>query len=145
MSLKIDPATGYLPPGVHETTWSDVELLCGTNSHRQRLLRGLKQALLNLRKAGCKIVLLDGSFVSSKSLPNDYDGAWEPSGVDPDLIDEVLLTFDDGRAAMKGKYFGELFPATALAEAGVIYRDFFQKDRNGVPKGVLEIDLGSIV
>ena len=144
MELAIDPNTGYLPPGVYETTWSEVEILCGENSHRQRLLGGLRQALLNLRDAGCKKVLLDGSFVSAKALPNDYDGAWEPAGVDPDLIDEVLLTFDAGRAAMKGKYFGELFPATELANGRTIYRDFFQKDRNGVPKGVLEIDLGSI-
>ena len=93
MKLEIDPETGYLPPGVYPTTWSEVEQFCGDNSHRRRLLGGLKQALLNLRDAGCRNVLLDGSVVSSKVLPNDYDGAWEPNGVDPDCIDEVLLTF----------------------------------------------------
>ena len=144
MILEIDPVTGYLPPGVHNATWSEVVRLCGENSHRQRLLRGLREALLNLRYAGCAVVLLDGSFVSSKSLPSDYDGAWEPAGVNPDLVDEILLTFDNGRAAMKGKYFGELFPASAVATSGVLYRDFFQKDRNGTLKGVLLIDLGSI-
>lgn len=45
---------------------------------------------------------------------------------------------------MKSKYLGELFPASFLAAPGVLYRDFFMKDRNGVPKGVVNIDLGSL-
>ena len=85
-----------------------------------------------------------GSFISEKALPNDYDAAWETAGVDPYRLDPVLLDFSNGRAAMKAKYLGELFPASALAAAGVLYRDFFQRDRNGVPKGVLQIDLGSL-
>ena len=145
MELEIDPATGYLPPGVHRASWSDVVRLCGENGHREQLLRGLRAALINLRKAGCKEVLLDGSFVSSKALPNDYDGAWEPAGVDPNRLDQILLTFDNKREAMKRKYGGELFPASVHAAAGVLYRDFFQKDRDGNAKGVLLIDLGSVV
>jgi hypothetical protein len=88
--------------------------------------------------------LLDGSFVSEKDLPDDYDGAWDTRFVDPDLVDPVLLDFSNSRAAMKTKYFGELFPATAKAAPGVLYRDFFMKDRSGVPKGVVQIDLGSL-
>jgi hypothetical protein len=64
--------------------------------------------------------------------------------VDPNRLDPVLLDFSNGRAAMKAKYGGEFFPASAMAVAGVLYRDFFQRDRNGVPKGVLQIDLGSL-
>ena len=45
---------------------------------------------------------------------------------------------------MKSKYLGELFPATAAAAPGVLYRDFFMKDRSGVPKGVVNLDLGSL-
>ena len=45
---------------------------------------------------------------------------------------------------MKSKFMGELFPATAMAAPGVLFRDFFLKDRNGVPKGVVLIDLGSL-
>ena len=89
-------------------------------------------------------MLLDGSFVSQKELPGDYDGAWDIQGVDPYRLDPVLLDFTNGRAAMKSKYLGELFPATAAAAPGILYRDFFMKDRNGVPKGVVNIDLGSL-
>ncbi len=115
-----------------------------TNSHRARLAGGLLDALRNLAAAGCRFVLLDGSFVSTKPLPEDYDGAWDPLGVDPHRLDPVLLDFSNGRAAMKAKYGGELFPATAGAAPGVLYREFFMKDRNGVPKGVVQIDLGSL-
>ncbi len=144
MKIEIDPDTGYLPPGAHQVTWPEMVALCGQNGHRRRMIDGLRLALLNLKAAGCREVLLDGSFVSSKELPNDYDGAWEPAGVDPTLIDATLLTFNDGRRAMKAKYQGELFPASATAAAGVLYRDFFQSDRNGTAKGVLLIDLGSV-
>lgn len=139
-----DPTTGYLPPGEHNAPWSEVAPRFSCNGHRSRLIGGLLAALQNLAGAGCQSVLLDGSFVSQKELPGDYDGAWNTQGVDPYLLDPVLLDFTNGRAAMKSKYLGELFPASSLAAPGVIYRDFFMKDRNGVPKGVVNIDLGSL-
>jgi hypothetical protein len=77
-------------------------------------------------------------------LPEDYDGAWDMLGVDPTLLDPVLLNFSNSRAAMKAKYGGELFPAMGVAASGILYRDFFLKDRNGVPKGVVQIGLGSL-
>lgn len=133
-----DPTTGYLPPGVHNAGWRDVVERFAGNSPRMRLTKGL------LAAAGCHALLLDGSFVSAKALPKDYDGAWETIGVDPGRLDPVLLDFSNRRAAMKAKYLGELFPATALAVPGVPYRDFFSTDRNGVAKSIVQIDLGSL-
>ena len=130
--------------GVHKASWDEVAPRFGRNGHRSRLVTGLLAALQNLAGAGCSLVLLDGSFVTEKELPEDYDGAWDTYGVDPGLLDPVLLDFSNSRAAMKSKYLGELFPATAAAAPGVLYRDFFLKDRNGVPKGVVQIDLGSL-
>ena len=139
-----DSTTGYLPPGVHDAPWSEVAPRFSFNGHRIRLMQGLLAALINLANAGCRSLLLDGSFVTEKELPRDYDGAWDPVGVDPDRLDPVLLDFSNGRAAMKSKYMGELFPASATAAPGVLFRDFFLKDRNGVPKGVVLVDLGSL-
>ncbi len=139
-----DTNTGYLPPGVHPAPWTQVVPRFSKNSHRDRLITGLFGALKNLAGAGCRTVLLDGSFVSERPLPQDYDGAWEPQGVDPYKLDPVLLDFSNGRAAMKAKYGGELFPASAAAKPGLLYRAFFLKDRNGVSKGIVEIDLGSL-
>lgn len=144
MIPTFDENTGYLPPGVHIASWAEVVEAFSWNSHRARLLRGLEAALQNLRDAGCRYALLDGSFVSTKQLPDDYDGAWDIHGVNPDKLDCVLLDFSNRRAAMKAKFGGELFPASAQAEPGVLYRDFFQTDRSGVSKGIVQIDLGSL-
>jgi hypothetical protein len=144
MIPNLDPATGYLPPGLHLAPWVELSPRFGANTHRARLLAGLLGALKNLCGAGCREVLLDGSFISQKPLPKDYDAAWETAGVNPALLDPVLLDFNNSRAAMKAKYGGEFFPASAYAAAGVLYRDFFQTDPSGVAKGVLQIDLGSL-
>ncbi|MGE3875754.1 MAG: hypothetical protein AB7F74_22605, partial [Parvibaculaceae bacterium] len=56
----------------------------------------------------------------------------------------VLLVTANGPAAMYSTSHGELFPASSFAAPGVLSRDFFMKDRNGVPKGVVNIDLGSL-
>ena len=139
-----DPKTGYLPSGVHDAGWRDVAGRFADNSHRARLMGGLLDACRNLAAAGCGELLLDGSFVSAKALPGDYDAAWETAGVDPGRLDPVLLDFSNRRAAMKAKYLGDLFPASAVAAPEVLYRSFFRTDRNGVEKGVVLIDLGSL-
>jgi hypothetical protein len=140
----IDPSTGYLPPGLHNATWADLAPRFTANSHRTFLLSGFERACRNFAGAGCQTMLLDGSFVSTKELPEDYDAAWEIDGVDPDLLDPVLLEYSNKRAAMKAKYGGEFFPASGYADVGVLFRDFFQKDRNGTRKGVLLLNLGSL-
>jgi hypothetical protein len=144
MIPQINPSTGYLPPGVHLAPWAEVAPRFATNGHRGRLVTGLLDGLMNLAAAGCRSVLLDGSFVSEKFLPNDYDAAWNTHGVDPYRLDPVLLDFSNARAAMKAKFGGEFFPADAAAHVGILYREFFLKDRNGVPKGVIQIDLGRL-
>ena len=100
----------------------------------------------NLRGAGCQIAYLDGSFVSSKPEPRDFDACWEETGVDLNRLDSVLLTFAGGRAAQKAKYGGELFPsATVVGSRGGVFLDFFQTDKNtGAPKGILALDLGGL-
>jgi hypothetical protein len=144
MIPDVDSNNGYLPPGMHPVPWNEIAPAFGNNTHRAMLINGLLRALINLAGAGCQIVLLDGSFISAKPLPQDYDAAWEPRGVDPARLDPVLLDFSRKRAAMKVKYGGEFFPASAPAAPGILYREFFQKDRNGVAKGILQIDLGSL-
>ena len=93
--------------------------------------------------AGCRTAYLNGSFVTSKESPNDYDACWEEAGVDPTVLDPVLLTFDPGRAMQKAKYMGELFPASVVADAdGLSFFEFFQSDKDtGNPKGIIAIDL----
>jgi hypothetical protein len=134
---------GNLPPGVHWATWQEFADRFGTTPHRQRLLKELKSALDSLSKAGCQVVYIDGSFVTKKENPNDFDGCWDATGVDPNLLDPILLNFDNKRAAQKAKYLGEFFPAQGLADdVGKTFLEFFQTDRNGNLKGIVAIDLG---
>ena len=57
----------------------------------------------SLRLAGCRTVYIDGSFVTNKEIPNDFDACWEEAGVAPELLDPVLLRFDAGRAEQKAR------------------------------------------
>ena len=144
MIPPFDSRTGYLPPGIHDGTWSEVKTRFGGNPHRRRLIAGLRRVLRHLGQAGCGSILLNGSFVTNKPAPNDYDAAWEPAHVDPDRLDPVLLDFSNGRAAMKRKYGGELFPAGGRAIADMTFRDLFQRDRDGARKGIVRIDPRSV-
>jgi hypothetical protein len=143
--LMIPPfdSSGALPPGIHDGDWREVVDRFGYNTQRQWLLQGLRRALLVLHAAGCTTVYLDGSFVTSKDAPRDYDLCWSAAGVDPVRLDPVLLTFADGRRAMKAKYLGDLFPADgAELRSGKPFVDFFQIDKDtGAAKGIVLIDL----
>lgn len=119
---------------------------CGFTAHRLRLLAGLKEALDTLRQAGCTRAYVDGSFVSAKADPNDFDACWELAGVDfalLDRLDPVLLDWRNRRAAQKAKFGGELFIASGAADPwGTTFLDFFQHDRQtGDSKGIVALDL----
>lgn len=124
---------------------SDFELRYGLNEHRRDLLDGLRSALSALYKAGCRRVYLDGSFITDKPIPEDYDGCWDHLGVDQHKLDPVLLDFDNGRANQKRKFLGELFPAISKANSsGPIFLEFFQIDKHtGTAKGIVLLELTS--
>ena len=136
---------GNLPPGIHSATWDEIVERYATNERREQLLDGLRDAIRSLRAAGCSRVYLDGSFIAEKELPGDFDACWEMDGVDPEMLDPVLLDFTDLRAAQKARFGGELFPAEVAAESGGIpFIEFFQRDRvTRLPKGIIGINLGS--
>lgn len=136
---------GNLPPGIHDASWDDIVMRYATNTRRRELLGGLFEALGSLKRGGCRTAYLDGSFVTAKELPGDFDACWEIAGVDSNRLDRELLDFRNRRAAQKARYGGELFPAEFAAEpAGTTFLDYFQRDRNtGQPKGIIAIDLGA--
>lgn len=142
MIPAFDPDTGNLPPGIHEATWGEFVARYGYTVRRLTLLAGLKAGLDALRRAGCRRAYIDGSFVTSKTTPGDFDVCWESDGVQARLLDPVLLTFDNLRAAQKATYHGEFFFADAEADMlGTPYVDFFQRNRDGARKGIITMDL----
>ncbi len=141
--IPVFESNGLLPPGIHWATWEEISERFGTNKHRRFLLAGLKEAILSLIVAGCNTLYIDGSFVTSKEIPNDFDACWDPTNVDPHKLDPVLLLFEPGRVTQKTKYGGELFISTMRnRNPGSVMLDFFQNDKNsGNKKGIIAIDL----
>lgn len=141
--IPLFDAAGNLPPGIHWATWDEIVERFGTSTHRTELLDGLKRALQALAYAGCRTVYVDGSFVTAKEIPGDFDACWDPTKVDGDRLDPVLLDFTNRRAAQKAKYGGELFPSMSFADpAGNTFLEFFQLDkRTGEAKGIIAIEL----
>jgi len=126
--------------------WREVEARFGGSPRRVLLLAGLREALADLRDAGCRTAYVDGSFVTAKKEPGDFDACWTADGVRADALDPVLLDFSEGRRAQKERFGGELFPADIAAEpAGTRFLDYFQRDREtGDLKGIVRIDLGAL-
>jgi hypothetical protein len=140
---------GNLPPGIHEAAWYEVEQKFGTDHHRKRLLGGLRRVLETLAAAGCRTAYLDGSFVTTKTIPSDFDGAWEMTDVDLQqlqALEPLLFDFSNRRAAQKAKYFGEMFPAQfGETGSGRTFLEFFQQDKDtGAAKGIVAIDLRTL-
>jgi hypothetical protein len=136
-------AQGLLPQGVHAATLTEVLERFGGNDRRQQLLSGLIEAIRLLKAADCRRIYIDGSFVTSKELPNDIDVCWDITGVDPDALDTVFFDFDNGRAAQKARFGAEFFPAqTPEGLTGRTFLDFFQVDKQtGGPKGIIVLEL----
>lgn len=136
---------GCLQPGIHEMSWQGFVKNFGTNPQRLRLISGIEDAIKSLKKAGCNTMYVNGSFVTAEEFPNDYDACWDVTGVDPSLLDPILLQFKS-RAAMKTKYLGDLFPAHfSELSTGRTFLDFFQTDKStGKRKGLIKLNLKGI-
>jgi hypothetical protein len=71
-----------------------------------------------LAVAGCRRVLIGGSFVTKKEHPNDFDGCYESFGLDLDILDPLFL--EDVESQM------EVFGGTLFSPPS--YEGFFQTD-----------------
>ncbi len=134
---------GDLPPDLHFATWNQIEERLAFNPRRERLLAGGKEACELLRKAGCRLVYLDGSFVTTKEHPGDFDACWDNQNVDENALDAVFWDFTRGRAAQKRRFLGEFFPAQLPEGAtGRAFVEFFQVNKQtGDAKRIVAIRL----
>jgi hypothetical protein len=143
MIPPFDSRSGNLPAGVHDASWDEVRERYGHNAARRRLLRGLRRALDDLEAAGCRVVYLDGSFVTEKEIPRDFDACWEADGVNADDLHTSLLRTRWPRRAQKHRYGGDILIADSPSEPyGPTFVEFFQRDgETGAPKGIVRIML----
>ena len=123
----------------------DVAVAFATNPWRRELFNGIVLASSKLLVAGCPTVYLDGSYVTGKPRPNDFDACWDPTGINPAKLDPLFLQFENGRAAQKAVFKGEFFPSSAnCADVGQTFIEFFQMDRfTGNQKGIISISLAA--
>jgi hypothetical protein len=131
-----------LPPGIYEVTLDEVKLRYATTPHRRDLFNGLKAGLINLFNCGCPMIFLDGSYVTAKPKPKDYEVCWDTRYVDPTHLDPLFFEpIAGGTYQQKRKYKGEYFPAYLIElRSGVTFLDFFQIDKqSGNRKGILKI------
>jgi hypothetical protein len=126
---------GYLPKGIHVTSWGELTDRFATNPQRVELSNHMLGALHDLKNNGFKDVYLGGSFATEKEIPKDFD-----------------LTF---RTGPEGAYklFGSL---PLLRHAGVTKRayggdvlpdldDYFQTfNRAKREIGILKLDLDTL-
>jgi hypothetical protein len=133
-----------LPPGIHAATLAEVATAFATNARRRALYDGLLLACAALHVAGCANLYLDGSYVTAKDEPGDYDACWDPTGMDGAKLDPVFLDFTNKRQAMKDKFGGEFFPANMPNTATQTILEFFKVERfTGKEKGILLIVLSA--
>lgn len=97
----------------------------------------------HLHYVGCRTIYVDGSFVTAKKRPNDYDACWAVDGVKIERLDPVLMSFTPaGKAEMAAKYGGDIRPdAFSPVELDMTYLQFFQVDRDGEGKGIVRLEL----
>ena len=141
-AIDIGASWAVLPEGIHEVSFDEVKRRFAGTEHRRVLLEGLRKGCESLAEAGCESVLIDGSFVSEKPNPGDFDVCWDPVNVDAERLDPILLDFDNERKAQKEQFGGEFFPSSARADMELTFEEYFQIDKETEkPKGILLIKL----
>jgi hypothetical protein len=145
MTIPALQENGELPPGEHQASLDEIELIYGiSNDRRKLLMRGLRDAANNFELSGVKTIWIDGSFITDKEEPNDIDGCWayQPE-VNRETLDPVFL---GSRKEMKDKYGLDFFIASIIEMgSGLPFPKFFQVNRDGTKKGIIVIKLGDLL
>ncbi len=136
---------GWLPPGHHPATWEEIIIAFGGSEGSRRVR--LTQSLLDLRDQLHMLgvpgkLLLDGSYVSAKSEPGDFDVLL----IGPDDIqvrkdaDSSLARLLDAEVAEKVRGYS-LFYIPANSPAAALLMTFWDMSKDGVTKGVIEVEI----
>lgn len=149
MPIPVLTSSGELPPGIYIATLSEVENKFGkSNKRRQLLMKGLKKVLKIFKVADVSKVFIDGSFITDKEEPDDIDGCWSSIGVDETKLDPRFWDFEDvedfemKRHEIKMEFGIDFFIAEIVeGGSGKPFPEFFQTNRDGEPKGIIQINL----
>jgi hypothetical protein len=139
---------GLLPPGLFDCTLPELKDRFGVfqgNDRRPRLFSWLEELLTGMRRSGMfESVLVDGSFVTAKSTPNDVDliavlpanhnFERELSMADYSLVSRTLLRRRFGFDVILARHGSTLYNT---------YMEFFShvRDATHLRKGLLRLGL----
>jgi hypothetical protein len=123
---------GYLPPGVHLASLDEIAARFGQESEIRHAQMDSVRWLVDIaQKAGIQRLIINGSFVTDVFEPNDVDCALLLSAdfpLDPDAAADLS----------EGLPFIDLHMAEAK-EFAIMVEQLYASDRDGVPKGVIEV------
>jgi hypothetical protein len=133
---------GNLPPGVHEATVKDVEQRFAYNTKRKVLFARLFEVCEILGGANCPRLYLDGSFITKKEEPNDYDLCYEWEGM---VHTSEFEQFLRNRKTAKERYLGDIFIRMPQPPYYFDHVEDWQTDsrQDDVVKGIIQISLRS--
>ncbi|MCD8041429.1 MAG: hypothetical protein LUH10_00035 [Tannerellaceae bacterium] len=137
---------GHLPEGIYEATLQEVMERLEFSNKRKRLLKGLLELIDLCRMIGVNVLYLDGSFVSTKIQPGDYDACYDIEGEAKEAIlariPETLL--DANSETQKAYFHGEIHYAHMMCgfPEKMPVLEWFQQCKNSeVRKGIIKIKL----
>ena len=139
---------GWLPEGHHAITWDELCLTFGGEPGTPR--RQIVERLLLWRDRAQSHrlpgrLLLDGSFISTKAAPGDFDAIF----IGAEGVEEILVQNPEARLLLSYQVCKELYSADLLFFSEAALRKFpefcrldgfdFSKDKK--PKGLVELKL----
>jgi len=133
---------GVLDPGIYEMTWKEFYDSFSFSRRRKELLEGLEKVVAILRETGATHIYIDGSFVTDKVNPNDWDACYDCPLSQLDILAK-MYPFGN-KKEQKKEYKGELYFAghsPFYPNRDVSYLSFFQqrKDNPSLNKGIVEL------
>lgn len=134
---------GNLPPGIHYCFWDEFKERFGYTDKRIQMISGMETIIVELQAAGCRTFYINGSFVTDKLAPNDFDCCWDRDDVNIEYLREkapLIIKYYDS-AAQKAKYGGEIYPSDQPVDDSLESIELFQRDRRKRKKGIIAIDL----
>ena len=130
-------------PGIYEYTLEKLERDFATNKKRKDLFEDIKRLAKELKDAGCEFLYIDGSFITRKETPGDFDACWEPFVRNNKQVNALLLEDSTFASSWRKEMFsGDIFPR--FGEYGDRVEKWQVDSRNGKVKGVISIDLRSM-
>ena len=145
MPIEYQP-NGNLKIGIHLVTWDELVKEYGFNQRRLDLLNGLSNLIEDLKTCGCTILYIDGSFVTKKRNPGDYDACWREYDenhclIKPGISFRILL--EGTKEEQRLKYGGDIRAAFTFADYNDnSYLEFFQRDKGDKSKkGILQLNI----